>query len=129
MDGETGNDTIDPFACCRLDLHRLRRIQFVKNRRQTTLRKALHPQVAVVSDSANHESRLVDGCDDKTVWRTGSDCYDYVAEVVCFGVKTRNLRTNCFSELVFIAGNTGNLHEFIQVLRRFRAWLLRHLQF
>ena len=84
--GKSGNHAVNPFPCRRSDLNGLRGIEFVKNWRQTTLRKALHSQVAVVGDSANNEPRLVDGRNNKAIWRPGADRYNYVAEVVRPGV-------------------------------------------
>src|SRR5271155_5544032 len=113
VDGNSGDDAVNPFPAGDSDAHRLRGIEFVENRRQAGLRQALQAQVTVVRDSADDESRLVDWSDDQTMRRAATDGDDHVAEVVHDGMKCRDLRADFFAEVVFVAGDRRRLNEFL----------------
>src|ERR1017187_2587262 len=105
MYGKPGEDAVNPFSVDRTDLHRLRGIEFVKNRRQPGLRQALQAQVAVVGDSADDETGLVDRSYDQAPGRAAADSDDDVAEVVRNWVEGGDFRANFFREHIFVAGN------------------------
>ena len=116
VDGNSGDDAVNPFAAGGANFHGLRGIELVEDRRQAGLRQALQAQVTVVGDSADDEAGLVDRRDDQAMRRAAADGDDHVAEIVHDGMKRRELRANFFRELIFVAGNGGRFDEFLQVV-------------
>ena len=129
VNGDSGDDAINPFAARGANFHGLRGIERVENRRKvSSLRQALQAQVAVVGDSADDEARLVNRRDDQATRRAAADGDDHVAEIVHDGMERRELRANFFGELLFIAGDGGRLDKFLQIAREV-AWNFRRAHF
>ena len=102
MDGQARDDAVDPFSIGRANFHGLRGIQFIENRRQSALRKALQAQIAVRRDFADDESGFVNRRDDQAMRRAAADGDDHVAEIIGRRMKLGGFRANPIGYRAFV---------------------------
>jgi hypothetical protein len=115
MNGNSGDNAVDPFPGRGADFHGLRGVERVEYGRQAGLREALEAQVSVGSNIADDETGFVDRSNDEAARRAAADGDDHVPEIVDHGMQRRELRANFFREFVFIARNGRRLDKVLQI--------------
>jgi hypothetical protein len=82
MNGNARHSARNPLAFGRLQLHRLRGVEFIEKREIAALRQPLQRQVSFRRNAAHHKAGLVDGRGNQAFGRARANRDRDVAEVV-----------------------------------------------
>src|SRR5260370_23634356 len=109
---QPGENAIDPFSRASEYPNRLREIEAVKHRCDRSLRQALHAQVPVGGNFANHVPWLVHRHRDQPVRRATANRHVNVAQVVGLRAKRFQSLANRRSQALFMTRNRNRKSRF-----------------